>query len=45
VNLIRDTTEGVWVADLPDQANVIVVGQEYVVDGVQVLPTYREAKG
>lgn len=45
VTLIRDTPDGVWVADLPDRADVIVVGQEYVVDGVEVLPTYTEAKG
>jgi hypothetical protein len=25
--------------------NVITIGQEYVVDGVTVDPTFREAKG
>lgn len=45
VTLIRDTQEGVWVGDLPQSVDVIVVGQEYVVDGVPVAPTFREAKG
>ena len=43
VELIRDTTEGVWVKGLPEEANVIVLGQEYVTAGVTVVPTYREA--
>jgi len=43
VTLMRDTAEGVWVTGLGDSADVIVVGQEYVVDGVTVEPTYREA--
>lgn len=43
VTLMRDTSEGVWVTGLGDKADVIVVGQEYVVDGVTVEPTYREA--
>ena len=41
VTLLRDTVEGVWVTGLPDTADVIVVGQEYVTDGVPVLATYR----
>ena len=44
LELIRDTAEGVWVTGLDDTADVIVVGQEFVTDGVQVTPTYREAK-
>ena len=44
VQMVRDTMEGVWVTGLPDVATVIVVGQEYVVDGVEVVPTFREAK-
>ena len=43
VELIRDTAEGVWVKGLPQEANVIVLGQEYVTAGVTVIPTYREA--
>lgn len=43
VKLLRDTAEGVWVAGLPSEANVITIGQEYVTDGVKVIPTYEEA--
>ncbi len=43
VTLLRDTPTGVFVTGLPDQADVIVIGQEYVADGVPVAPTYREA--
>jgi multidrug efflux system membrane fusion protein len=41
VTLVRDTVEGVWVTGLPAQADVIVIGQEYVRDGVRVAPTYQ----
>ena len=43
VSVLRDTTEGIWVAGLQMQAEVIVVGQEFVTDGVPVTVTYREA--
>jgi multidrug efflux system membrane fusion protein len=43
VELVRDSTDGVWVAGLPDEAAVIVVGQDYVTDGVPVEPTFRES--
>lgn len=33
VTLLRDTPDGVWLAGLPDQAQVIVLGQEYVTEG------------
>ena len=42
VDLLRDTVDGVWLAGLPDEVAVIVIGQEYVNDGVEVEPTYRE---
>ncbi len=42
VELLRDGTDGIWVGGLPEQASVIVVGQEFVVEGVTVAPTYRE---
>ena len=45
VTLLRDTIEGVWVADLPEQADIITIGQEYVINGVLVDPTYSEAEG
>ena len=42
VTLLRDTTNGVWLSGLPDEANVITIGQEYVTDGVKVNPSYQE---
>lgn len=43
VTVLRDTLEGVWVGGLPDTAQVIVVGQEWVVDGAPVAVTLRGA--
>ncbi len=42
VALVQDTGEGMWLSGLPDQADVIVIGQEYVVDGVPVIPSYED---
>ena len=36
------SVEGVWLAGLPQEADVIVVGQEYVRDGVAVVPSFEE---
>lgn len=44
VRILRDTAEGVWVTGLPDTAQVIVIGQDYVIDGVPVAATLREAQ-
>jgi multidrug efflux system membrane fusion protein len=44
VSMLRDTQDGVWLAGLPDEVDVIVVGQEFVTHGVPVAPTFREAK-
>lgn len=43
VDILRDTVEGVWVTGLPDTAQVIVIGQDYVIDGVPVEATVKEA--
>lgn len=45
IGILRDTAEGIWVTGLPDLVDVIVVGQEYVVDGVTVQVSYLEAAG
>jgi len=45
VTLLRDTVDGVWVTDLPDNIDLITIGQEFVIDGVPVTPTYTEAEG
>ncbi len=42
VDLLRDTVDGVWVSGLPEQAAVIIVGQEYVADGVALAVTYTD---
>lgn len=36
ISLLRDVPEGVYVTGLPETARVIIVGQEYVTDGVPV---------
>ncbi|MEM7546718.1 MAG: efflux RND transporter periplasmic adaptor subunit [Pseudomonadota bacterium] len=33
VTILRDETQGVWVEGLPERAEVIVVGQEFIIDG------------
>ncbi|MGR3759692.1 efflux RND transporter periplasmic adaptor subunit [Roseobacteraceae bacterium NS-SX3] len=43
VELLRDEADGVWVGGLPEQADIIVVGQDFVTEGVAVAPSYREA--
>ena len=43
VSVIRDTTEGIWISGLDETAEVIVVGQEFVTNGVKVAATFREA--
>lgn len=43
VEMLRDSQDGVWVSGLPDEARVIVTGQDYVSDGVALEVTMREA--
>ena len=42
VNLEQDTKEGVWVSGLKDKVKVIIIGQEFVREGVKVLATYKD---
>ncbi|SMX22409.1 efflux RND transporter periplasmic adaptor subunit [Boseongicola aestuarii] len=42
VSVLRDTIEGIWVNGLAPSVDVIVVGQEFVTEGVPVNVTYRE---
>lgn len=42
--IIRDTMEGVWLKGLPEESNVIIIGQEYVTDGVEVQQIFQEVK-
>lgn len=39
VKFLRDTPEGVWLSGLPESADVIVVGQDYVTEGSPVVVT------
>ena len=39
VAIIEDTAGGVWVTGLPDEAEVIVIGQEFVSEGATVTTT------
>lgn len=43
VRLLRDTVDGVWLADLPETLDVIIIGQEYVTDGVAIAPSFEGA--
>lgn len=36
VTVLRDAPQGFWVSGLPDVADVVVVGQEFVTDGIEV---------
>jgi multidrug efflux system membrane fusion protein len=40
--MMRDTARGVWLTGLPEEADVIVVGQEFVTDGVPVRSPTEE---
>ncbi len=42
VTIIRDDARGAWVTGLPDEVDVIVVGQDFVTEGQSVALTYRE---
>lgn len=42
VTLLRDTADGIWVTGLSETENVILVGQEFVIDGVPVAASYEE---
>jgi membrane fusion protein, multidrug efflux system len=45
VSIIRDEPGGVWVAGLPEEADVIVVGQDFVTEGQPIRVTLREDAG
>ena len=42
VTILRDAAEGIYVSGLPEQVDVITVGQEFVTDGVTVAPSFEE---
>ncbi len=42
VDVVRDSLEGIWVSGLPETVDIIVVGQEFVRDGVALAVTFRD---
>jgi multidrug efflux system membrane fusion protein len=44
IDIIRDTMNGVWLKGLPKNSTVIIIGQEYVTDGVEVQQVFQEVK-
>lgn len=44
VTVLNDSASGIWLGDLPPEVDVIVVGQDFVTQGVRVAPTYREVQ-
>ena len=42
VEVLNDSSSGIWLGGLPETVDVIVVGQDFVVQGVEVAPTYQE---
>lgn len=43
VEILADGLSGVWLAGLPEEAEIIVVGQEYVSDGHPLAVTFADA--
>ncbi|MCV0425315.1 MAG: efflux RND transporter periplasmic adaptor subunit [Roseibium sp.] len=44
VKVLGGENDGLWVGGLPEEVNVIVVGQEYVGDGEPVEPVFKTAE-
>lgn len=42
VDVVRDTMDGIWVSGLPDEIEVIVVGQDFVTAGTPLTVTLRD---
>lgn len=42
---IAEDSGGMWVTGLPDRANVIVVGQQFVISGQKVISVLAESRG
>jgi multidrug efflux system membrane fusion protein len=43
IEIVRSEIDGIWVTGLPEQIDVITVGQGYVSDGETVRPSVQEA--
>lgn len=44
VEMVSDTTDGIWLTGLPREARIITVGQEYVTAGQTVIPVEGNLK-
>jgi multidrug efflux system membrane fusion protein len=42
VTILRDAPDGIFVTGLPEEVDVITVGQEFVTEGVEVAPSFEE---
>lgn len=42
LDVVRDTMDGIWVSGLPDEIEVIVVGQDFVTAGTPLTVTLRD---
>jgi multidrug efflux system membrane fusion protein len=42
VQLIKDTTKGVWVSGLKSEEEIVIIGQEYLTDEVEITISYSE---
>ncbi|MGB2040872.1 MAG: efflux RND transporter periplasmic adaptor subunit [Porticoccaceae bacterium] len=43
VSAVGESSSGIWVTGLESQATLVVVGQNYIVDGEQVNPSYQSS--
>ena len=42
VQIVDDATDGIWVTGLPDGARLMLSGQDYIREGVRVIPVADE---
>ena len=45
IRILRDSSEGIWVSGLPEEVEIIVVGQEFVTEGVPIDVTWQGEAG
>ena len=44
VSSLGEARDGIWVSGLPSKVSVITVGQNYIIDGESVDPTFIAAE-
>ncbi len=45
ITILADEPDSMWILGLPEQANIIVVGQDYVIPGQTVKPVFEDKAG